>query len=129
MVGTAPTGAAAGSSVTPVTAHAGNSRRHELNWLRVLVVLGLIPYHAAVDFAVGPEGYIKSSQRNLPFLVQPSLSTPLGLLIVRLLRGFTTWCLLLSAVGSPRDIWSRARLSCNLQMRRAFPFMCSICRF
>ncbi len=39
-------------------------RRVELDWLRTLVVLGIIPYHALVIFGASSAVYIKSTQFN-----------------------------------------------------------------
>ncbi|HZC04658.1 MAG TPA: acyltransferase family protein [Ktedonobacterales bacterium] len=39
-------------------------RRYELDWLRALVVLGLIPIHAAVIFSSTADTYVKNSQTN-----------------------------------------------------------------
>ena len=41
------------------------TRRHELDWLRALAVLGLIPFHAAVIFTTGSGDYIKSTQTSV----------------------------------------------------------------
>lgn len=40
------------------------ARRYELDWLRALVVLGLIPIHAAVIFSTAADTYIKNSQTS-----------------------------------------------------------------
>jgi glucan biosynthesis protein C len=45
-------------------AGARGSRRVELDWLRTLVVLGIIPYHALVIFGASSAVYIKSAQSN-----------------------------------------------------------------
>ena len=42
-------------------------RRYELDWLRIVVILGLIPYHAAVMFALGPSDYLKNTQLSVGF--------------------------------------------------------------
>lgn len=55
-------------STTEPTPHAeAIPRRYELDWLRALVVLGLIPIHAAVIFSTTADTYIKNSQTN-PFM-------------------------------------------------------------
>jgi peptidoglycan/LPS O-acetylase OafA/YrhL len=41
------------------------TRRHELDWLRALAVLGLIPFHAAIIFTTGSGDYIKSGQTSI----------------------------------------------------------------
>lgn len=40
------------------------TRRAEVDWLRTLVVLGIIPYHALVIFGASSAVYIKSAQSN-----------------------------------------------------------------
>lgn len=52
-------------SAEPTTQTA--TRRYELDWLRCAVVLGLIPYHAAVMFALGPSDYLKNNQLSIGF--------------------------------------------------------------
>lgn len=42
------------------------ARRYELDWLRAVVILGLIPYHAAGIFAAGADVYIKDPHVSLP---------------------------------------------------------------
>jgi phenylacetate-CoA ligase len=51
-------GTAAGSKSGPAP------RRYELDWLRTLVVLGIIPYHALVIFGASSAVYIKSVQAS-----------------------------------------------------------------
>src|SRR5690242_4449531 len=41
------------------------ARRHELDWLRALAVLGLIPFHAAIVFTTGSGDYIKNDQTSI----------------------------------------------------------------
>ena len=41
------------------------TRRHELDWLRALAVLGLIPFHAAIIFTTGSGDYIKNGQTSI----------------------------------------------------------------
>jgi peptidoglycan/LPS O-acetylase OafA/YrhL len=40
------------------------TRHYELDWLRTLVVLGIVPYHALVIFGASSAVYIKSAQSN-----------------------------------------------------------------
>ena len=46
------------------SARATPPRQYELDWLRALVVLGLIPIHAAVIFSTAADTYIKNSQTS-----------------------------------------------------------------
>lgn len=48
----------------PTTRSEPAPRRHELDWLRTLVVLGIIPYHALVIFGASSAVYIKSTQSS-----------------------------------------------------------------
>lgn len=48
----------------PASPSAPTQRRHELDWLRAFVVLGLIPAHAAVIFSSTADLYIKNSQTS-----------------------------------------------------------------
>ncbi len=54
----APVATPASSATTP-------GRRYELDWLRVLVVLCLIPYHAAGIFSASADLYVKDPQAGL----------------------------------------------------------------
>lgn len=66
-------------------------RRFELDWLRSLVVLGLIPYHAAVVFAIGPGDYVKSPQRSLVFDLSATIVAFFGMPLLFLVAGAATW--------------------------------------
>ena len=60
-------------------------RLYYVDWLRVLVVLSLIPYHAALTYTGLGDIYIKTQIndiRVLPFLI---LSVPLGSFFMTLL--------------------------------------------
>jgi len=46
------------------TDEAPATRHYELDWLRTLVVLGIVPYHALVIFGASSAVYIKSAQSN-----------------------------------------------------------------
>lgn len=73
------------------TKQRANVRRSELDWLRSLVVLGLIPYHAAVVFAVGPGDYVKSPQRSLAFDLTATLVSFFGMPLLFLVAGAAAW--------------------------------------
>lgn len=66
-------------------------RRYELDWLRAVVVLGLIPYHVAVVFSVGPGDYIKSGERSFAFDVGATLVAFIGMPLLFLISGAATW--------------------------------------
>lgn len=67
------------------------SRRYELDWLRVIVVLGLIPYHVAVVFAVGPGDYIQNNERSLAFDAGATLVAFVGIPLLFFIAGAATW--------------------------------------
>lgn len=69
----------------------GGERCFPLDWLRALVVLGLIPYHVAVVFAIGPGDYVKSPQRSLFFDVVATLASFWGMPLLFLVAGAATW--------------------------------------
>lgn len=70
---------------------AEKSRRFELDWLRVAVVLGLIPYHVAVVFAIGPGDYIQNSERSIAFDVAATLVAFIGMPLLFVISGAATW--------------------------------------
>ena len=80
--------AAASESAAEVTA---GRRRHELDWLRVFVVVGLIPYHVAVVFAVGPGDYVKNDERSFAFDVGATLVAFVGMPLLFVVAGAATW--------------------------------------
>lgn len=71
--------------------HPVSGRRYELDWLRTLVVLGLIPYHAAVVFATGPGDYVKSPQRNIVFDLFATMLSFFGMPLLFMVAGAATW--------------------------------------
>ncbi len=70
---------------------AAGKRVTALDWLRVLVVVGLIPYHAAVVFAAGPGDYVKSPRASLVFDLVATLVSFLGMPLLFLVSGGATW--------------------------------------
>jgi len=68
-----------------------DTRRYELDWLRVLIVLGLIPYHVAVVFSVGPGDYIKNNERSLTFDAGATLVAFLGMPLLFVIAGAASW--------------------------------------
>ncbi len=66
-------------------------RRYELDWLRSVVVLGLIPYHVAVVFAIGPGDYVKSPQRSVVFDFAATLVSFVGMPLLFMVSGAATW--------------------------------------
>src|SRR6476661_1799723 len=41
-----------------------SGRRHELDWLRVLIIVGLIPFHVVGLLAVTPDAYLVGAQTD-----------------------------------------------------------------
>ena len=86
-----PAIAAGGDFTVGASVGGSNSRRYELDWLRVVVVLGLIPYHAAVVFAVGPGDYVKSGGRSIAFDIGATLVAFVGMPLLFTIAGAATW--------------------------------------
>jgi peptidoglycan/LPS O-acetylase OafA/YrhL len=107
--------AEAATAAQPV---ATGKRVSALDWLRVLVVLGLIPYHAAVVFAVGPGDYIKSPARSIVFDLAATLVAFLGMPLLFLVSGAATWF----ALGRRRP----ARYVLERVGRLAVPFVVGV---
>lgn len=84
------------------------SRRYELDWLRVAVVLGLIPYHIAVIFALGPGDYIKSVDRSAGFDFAATALAFLGMPLLFMISGAATWYAMLRR-GPSAYVLERAR--------------------
>lgn len=62
-------------------------RRHELDWLRSLAVLGLIPFHAAIIFTTGSRDYVKSEQTSALMDLLASFITFWGIPLIFLIGG------------------------------------------
>lgn len=75
---------------SPVAQRSAGSRRYELDWLRIVVVLGLIPYHVAIVFAIGPGDYIQNSERNFAFDVVASIMAYFGMPLLFFVAGAAT---------------------------------------
>lgn len=82
----APPAAPMGAATT-----ARQPRRYELDWLRVIVVLGLIPYHIAVVYALGPGDYVKSPQRSVAFDLLATMAGFWGMPLLFLVAGAASW--------------------------------------
>ncbi len=76
--------------ITP-KANRASVRRYELDWLRSVVVLGLLPYHVAVVFAIGPGDYVKSPQRSVVFDFAATFVSFVGMPLLFLVSGAATW--------------------------------------
>jgi glucan biosynthesis protein C len=83
----------------PATAPRKPARRFELDWLRALVVLGLVPYHAAIIFIVGQSEYIKSPQTSQVMRVIVTFLILWGMPLLFLISGAGSWFALESRTG------------------------------
>ncbi len=63
------------------------ARRYELDWLRALVVLGLIPFHAAVIFSVTSDAYLKNAQSSVVLTVLGAFAGVWGMPLLFLVGG------------------------------------------
>ncbi|MBX3084748.1 MAG: acyltransferase family protein [Anaerolineae bacterium] len=68
-------------------------RRHDLDWLRVLAVLLLIPFHSALIFALGPEHmvYIKDRVESLELLKIDGFIYMWHMPLLFVIAGAATW--------------------------------------
>jgi glucan biosynthesis protein C len=67
-----------------------SSRRHELDWLRTLAVLGLIPFHVAIVFTSGSRDYVKSAETSLVMDTATAFITYWGIPLLFLVSGAGT---------------------------------------
>ena len=65
-------------------------RRYELDWLRTLVVLGIVPYHALVIFGASSAVYIKSAQSNPALALVGGFVLTWGIPTIFLMSGAAT---------------------------------------
>lgn len=76
------------SSSRPADAAATKTpRRYELDWLRTLVVFGLIPFHTAIIFTTGLGDYVKNEQRSVVMNVLAGLITFWGIPLLFFVAG------------------------------------------
>lgn len=67
------------------------ARRHELDWLRSLVVLGLIPIHAAILFSAASDVQLKNAETNMLLTRLISYVTAFGMPLLFLVAGASSW--------------------------------------
>jgi glucans biosynthesis protein C len=93
-------------------------RRYELDWLRVLVIIGLVPFHVAIIFISGPHEYVASAQTSVVMRVLVAFLALWGMPLLFVISGAGSWFALESRSG-----WQylRERLS-----RLALPFLVGI---
>ena len=68
-----------------------SARRHELDWLRSLVVLGLIPIHAAILFSAASDVQLKNAETNMLLTRLISFTTVFGMPLLFLVAGASSW--------------------------------------
>lgn len=66
-------------------------RRHELDWLRVLAVFGLIPFHVAIIFSYGGGDYVKNGVRNAVLGQLATFITFWGIPLLFVVAGASSW--------------------------------------
>ena len=69
----------------------GMSRRHDIDWLRILAVLLLIPFHTARLFDFWEPNYVKNAELSAALSYQNSFIGPWHMPLFFLLAGAATW--------------------------------------
>jgi hypothetical protein len=75
----------------PVTATVSRVRRHELDWLRTIIVLGLIPAHAAVLFSASSTIALKNAQTSMLAERLVGYATAWAMPLLFLISGAGAW--------------------------------------
>ena len=83
-----------GQPAAPKTA-----RRYELDWLRTLVVLGLIPVHAALIFTPTADLYLKDSHTSASMVFIGAFLGVFGMPLLFFVAGAASWFALASRTG------------------------------
>lgn len=73
-----------------LTATSRHERRHELDWLRVLAVFGLIPFHVAIIFTAGKD-YVQNAQRSALLAALAAFVSFWGIPLLFLVAGASAW--------------------------------------
>lgn len=79
------------ASRTSSSTGAAPPRRHELDWLRVLAVFGLIPFHVAIIFSLGGGDYVKNAARSAIMGQIATFVTFWGIPLLFLVAGASSW--------------------------------------
>jgi Acyltransferase family len=102
----------------PSEASSQHERRYELDWLRVLAVFGLIPFHVAIIFSLGEKDYISSSKASPVLDSLAVFVTFWGIPLLFLVGGASAWF----ALGSrTRSQYLRQRIN-----RLLIPFLVGV---
>jgi glucan biosynthesis protein C len=75
----------------PMTTLRAPVRRHDLDWLRVIAVFGLIPFHVAIIFTAGAGDYVKNSQKSAVLGVLAGFVTFWGIPLLFVVSGASAW--------------------------------------
>lgn len=76
---------------TRASPHAPIPRRHELDWLRAFVVVGLIPFHAAVIFSAAADAFIKNDQTSQVMTLLGAFAGMWGMPLLFLVAGASAY--------------------------------------
>jgi glucan biosynthesis protein C len=71
-------------------------RRHDLDWLRVLAVYGLIPFHVAIIFTSGRGDYVKNAQHSATLEALAGFVSFWGIPLLFVVAGASSWFALAS---------------------------------
>jgi glucans biosynthesis protein C len=77
--------------MSSLTNHARADRRPDIDWLRVLAVLLLVPFHTARIFDVWDPFYAKNAELSLPLSYLVAFLNPWHMPLLFVLAGMSTW--------------------------------------
>ncbi len=80
-----------GDTATERPAARKPARRYELDWLRTLVVLGLIPVHTASIFTPSADLYLKAPQTSAAMILVGVFAGVFGMALLFFVAGAATW--------------------------------------
>lgn len=80
-----------GNAVPPPGRQGQRVRRAELDWLRALVVLGLIPFHVAIIFTRSATDYVKNGEASLILTLIASFISYWGMPLLFFVAGAGAW--------------------------------------
>jgi glucan biosynthesis protein C len=75
------------------------ARRHDLDWLRIIAILLLIPYHSSRVFDVWESFYVKNAQTSLSITVIRGFLDPWGMALLFVIAGASSWLALRGRSG------------------------------
>src|SRR5690242_3510307 len=80
-----------GNDARPPGQQGQRVRRAELDWLRALVVLGLIPFHVAIIFTRSTTDYVKNSEASPALTLVASFISYWGMPLLFFVAGAGAW--------------------------------------